>query len=233
VEVKFMDYSTYKNSIMIWDKSAGQQVEFTLVQSNPIDVFGFLEQKQITIYAPTVAKNELGYQVYKPNIFSGYNDTDSSTTLENNSLNTNYVFSRVNGSLTPANLQPYGFGVILVESSAFYSTTFDKQLSIWDATTVMQKFARSKRSPVDYANIILARCFQKEKKNVFVFTNDYKQIEQVKIEGIKYLRPDKLFAWMCKDGYIDPRKGGWNFRKRQNHNNRWTNPNFVFKNNLR
>lgn len=63
-----MNYSTFKNSIMIPDQSAWQHVGFTLAQDNPIDVFGFLEKQQIMIYVPAKAKNELGYQVYKPNV---------------------------------------------------------------------------------------------------------------------------------------------------------------------
>lgn len=231
-----MDYSTFKNSIMIPDQSAWQHVEFTLTQSNPIDVFGFLEKQQITAYAPAQAKMELGFQVYKPDLFSGiYSEAENSTTAANgeNLVNVKYAFSTTNGSLTPVSFQPNGFSVNIVESNAFYSTTFNKQLSIWDITPIMQKFARSKRSRVDYANIILARCLQKEKKNVFVFTNDQKQVEQLNFEGIKYLRPDKLFSWMCQDDFIDPRKGGWNFKKRREHNDSWTNPNSSFSDNLR
>lgn len=227
-----MDYSTFKNSIIIPDQSAWQHVGFTLSQPNPIDVLGFLKKQQITVYIPVEAKNELGCQIYKPNLFSGVNsDVNSLTTLEN-SLNTNYVLSRTNGSLTPANLQPDGFNVTVIESNSLYSSTFGGQLSIWDTTPMMQKLLKNKRSLVDHANIILARCLQKEGKNVFVFVNDQEQIEQLKFEGIKYLRPDKLFAWMCKDGYINPIKGSWNFRKRRAHNNRWTEPNSIFRDNL-
>lgn len=230
-----MDYLSFKNSIMVPDQSAWQHVEFTLNQSNPIDVFGFLEKQQITICAPNEAKNELGYQVYNPNLFSGiYSDTNSdrSTTIEEKgSSSTNYIFSRTNGSLTPANLQTNGLSVTLIESQSFYSTTFTKQLSLWDATPTMQSLLKNKRSLVDHANIILARCLQNQGKNVFVFVNDQKQIEQLKFEGIKYLRPDRLFVWMCKTGYIDPRKGAWNFKKRREHNNRWAEPNTNFKSN--
>lgn len=218
---------------MIPDQSAWQQIGFTLAQPNPVDVFGFLDQQQVAVYVPAEAKNELGFQVYKQNLFSGiYSETDSSSTLEKGLSNSNYVFSRINGSLTPANLQPNGLGVTLVESNSLYSTTFDGQLSLWDTTPVMQKLLRNKRSPVDCANIFLARYFQNEGKNVFVFVNDQKQIEQLKCEGIKYLRPDKLFAWMCETSYIDPRKGTWNFKKRRNHNNRWTELGANFKDNL-
>ncbi len=219
---------------MIPDQSAWQQIGFTLTQFNPVDVFGFLEQQQITVCAPAEAKNELGYQVYKPNLLSGvYSDADSLTTSEGKGfLNTNYVFSRINGSLTPANLQPNGLGVILIESNFLYSSTFGGQLSFWDTTPIMQKLLRNKRSPVDRANIVLARYFQNEGKKIFVFVNDQKQIEQLKCEGIKYLRPDKLFAWMCKTGYVDPRKGAWNFKKRRDHNNSWTKPSANFKDNL-
>lgn len=212
---------------MIIDQSASQQVGFTLTQSNPINVFGFLEQQQITVCAPIEAKNELGYQVYKPNLFSGvYSDDGSSITSSegNNFSNTNYVLSRTNGSLTPASLQPEGFSVILVESNSLYSSTFGGQLCLWDASPIMQRLLRNKRSLVDHANIILARFFQNKGINIFIFVNDQKQIEQLKYEGIKYLRPDKLFSWMCEIGYIDPRKGAWNFKKRRDHNNRWTKP---------
>ncbi len=225
-----MDYSTFKNSIMISDQSAWQQVEFTLVQPKPIDIFGFLMQQQITVYAPSEAKKELGFQAYQPNLFSGvYGNTDSPTTLEKGIQDTDYVFSRTNGSLTSANLQPNGLNVYLVESRARYSSTFRGQLSLWDATPMMQKLLRNRRSPVDPANILLARCFQNEGRNIFVFVNDQKQIDQLKYEGIKYLRLDKFFAWMCKTDYIDPRKVGWNFRKRQAHNNEWTKPSTNFK----
>jgi hypothetical protein len=134
--------------------------------------------------------------------------------------------------LTPTNLQPDGLNVILVESNSLCSTTFEGQLSLWDTTPIMQKLLRNKTSPVDYANIILARYFQNEGKKVFVFVNDQKQIEQLKYESIKYLRPDKLFTWMCNVGYIDSRKGAWNFKKRRDHNNRWTKPGANFKDNL-
>lgn len=224
-----MDYSTFKKSIGIFDQSGLQQIGFTLVQSNPVDVFGFLEQQQIKVFVPVEAKNELGYQAYKQNLFSGvYNDINSSTTLENSFLNTNYVFSRINGFLTPVNLQPDGFNVTIVESNVLYSSTFGGQLSIWDTTPMMQKLLKNKRSLVDYANIILARYLQNKGENVFVFVNDQKQIDQLKFESIKYLRPDKLFAWMCKEKFIDPRKGAWNFKKRRNHDNRWTEPNVNF-----
>lgn len=228
-----MDYSTFKNSIMVPDQSAWQQIEFILVQSNHIDVFGFLDKQKINVCIPAEAITELGFQVYKPNLFSGvYSNTDNSVTLGNGFSNSDYVFSRVNGSLTPVNLQPIGFDVIVVESSSLYSFTFGGQLSLWDTTFMMQKLLKNKRSVVDHANIILARCLQTERKNVFVFVNDQKQIDQLKYEGIKYLRPDKLFAWMCRDGYINPRKGAWNFRKRRDHNNRWTNPKTSQKDNL-
>ena len=229
-----MDYSTFKNSIMIPDQSAWQHVEFTLNQYNPINVFGFFKKQQITICAPAEAKNELGYQVYKLNLFSGvYSNADSSTTIEKGNLNTDYVLSQTNGSLTPINLQPNGFNITLIESNVIYSSTFGGQLSLWDTTSIMQKLARNKRSSVDYTNIILARYLQKEEKNVFIFVNDQNQIEQLKYEGIKYLRPDKLFTWMCKDGFIDPRKGAWNFKKRRDHNKRWTKPIANFKDSLR
>ena len=230
-----MDYSTFKNSIMVIDLSAWQQVEFTLTQPSPVDVFEFLEQEQITVCAPAEAKNELGYQVYEPNLLSGvYSDADGSTTTSGGKgcSNAGYVLSRINGSLTPANLQPDGLDVILVESSSLYSSTSGGQLSLWDTTPIMQKLLRNKKTLVDYANIVLARYFQNKGENVFVFINDQKQIKQLKCEGIKYLRPDNLFAWMCKTGHIGPRKRAWNFKKRRDHNDRWTKPSTNFKNNL-
>jgi len=219
---------------MVPDQSAWQHIGFTLTQSNPIDVFEFLDQQQITVYVPAEAKTELGFQTYKPSLFSGvYSDASSSTASGGKGFSNNeYVFSHTNGSLTPANLQPEGFDVTLVESNALYSSTFGGQLSIWDTTPTMQKLLRNRRSLVDPANVIIARCLQRRGENVFVFVNDQKQIEQLKYEDIKYLRPDKLFAWMCKTGYIDPRKGAWNFKKRRDHNKRWTEPDIDFKVNL-
>lgn len=217
-----MEYSAYKKSIMIPDQSAWQQIAFTLTQPNPIDVLGFLKQQEITANIPLEAENELGYQAYKPNLFSGIHYGNNST-IESRTLGIEYTFSKTNASLTPIDLQPNGLGVNVVKSKTLYSQTFRGQLFLWDTTSTMKKLSKNKRSLVDSANIILARCFQKEGKNFFVFVNDQKQINQLKYEGIRYLRPDKLFTWMYKDGYIDPRKKAWNFKKRRIHNNRWTN----------
>jgi len=215
---------------MIADQSALQQIGFTLTQVNPIDIFGFLELQNINVWIPIEAKNEVGYQVYQPNFFSGvYNDNNSTACGEYLVDKAGYVLSRSNGSLTPINLQPNGFKVTLVNSSALCSETFTGQKFLWDNSSIMQKLLKNRRSLADSANITLARCFRKEGKNAFVFVNDQNQIKQLKFEGIEYLRPDKLFGWMCRDGYIDPRKGGWNFKKRREHNNRWTGPIINFK----
>ena len=133
---------------MIPDQSAWQHIEFTLSQSNPIDVLEFLKQQQVKIYIPNEAKHELGYQVYKPNLFSGvYNYKHNSITAKNDFSDTAYTFSKTNGSLTPTNLQqPYGPDVNIVESNAFSSITLGNQLSLWDMTATMKKLARNKRS---------------------------------------------------------------------------------------
>ena len=214
-----MDYSIYKNSMMVIDQSAWQQVAFSL--SN-IDVYKFLSSNEIKIIATSDSAQELSYQAYNQTLFGGnYNSTVTMSRLNSNQ---DYVLSSTNGSLTLKNLDT-GYKVESVVNVNLTSTP----RTLWDTSLTMNKFRKSKRSFADASNIYLGRILQNKGKNFFIFTNDQNQIKQTKIEGFKYLRPDQLFSWMCKENFIDPRKGGWNFKKRKEHNKQWTEQGKKFK----
>ncbi|HUC88664.1 MAG TPA: hypothetical protein VMR49_01385 [Candidatus Paceibacterota bacterium] len=213
-----MDYSTYKNSIIILDQSAWQQVAFSL--SN-IDVYKFLSDNKIKAVATSDSAQELSYQAYNPTLFGGqYASTVTASELNSKQ---SYILSSSNGSLTFPSLDT-GYNIDIL-NPFIYSIP----RTLWDTSIVMEKLKRATRSQADVSNIYLCRILKEMNLNFFIFTNDQNQIKQIKIEGFKYLRPDQLFSWMCRENFIDPRKGGWNFKKRKEHNKQWTKPDVKFK----
>jgi hypothetical protein len=213
-----MEYSQLKNTVMIPDQSAWQQVAFSLPD---IDVYKFFSDNLITIMTTSDSARELSYQAYNQTLFGGqYINTVTSS--DQNSKQ-NCVLSSSNGSLTYANLDT-GYNVDVLDPFAFHVSQ-----SLWDTSRVMEKLKRSKRGWADVSNIYLGRVLNGIGRDFFIFTNDQNQIKQIKIEGFKYLRPDQLFSWMCEERFIDPRKGGWNFRKRKIHNQQWVERYKKFK----
>ncbi|EKD33224.1 MAG: hypothetical protein ACD_76C00068G0021 [uncultured bacterium] len=99
------------------------------------------------------------------------------------------------------------------------TTNLEQRIRSLDTTSVPLPFECFYACTVKDA--VFVRSLQKN-RNVFVFVNDQEQIKQLNYESIKYLRPDKLFAWMCKDGWFDPRKAAWNFKKKRDHDPRRT-----------
>lgn len=202
---------------------------------NGIDTSPFLFNKRIRVATSIAGSKELSYQPYQTDLLH-----DDSVTLGNslpkittagNEEVREYVFSRTNGSLTSRDSDPSGIPVF-IESMTCQSET---RASLWDTSSFMKRILHNTRSstlgstPTDVENIRQARYYRDQGIKAFVFLNDETQIKQLSLEGFDYLRPDDLFVWMVKEGYITLQKAVWNFRKRKEHNSCWTTPGKSFR----
>lgn len=130
-----MSYSTCKNSIIILDQSAWQQVAFSLPD---IDVYKFLSDNKIKAIATPDSAQELSYQAYNPTLFGGQY-TSTVTASELNSKQS-YVLSNSNGSLTFQSLDA-GYSIDILNPFNYLMPR-----TLWDTSLVMDKLKRSTRS---------------------------------------------------------------------------------------
>jgi hypothetical protein len=211
-----MEYGKYESSMMIADQSAWQQVEFWMTSCN-INIFDFLENKNITIIATTNSVQELAFQAHNPNLFSGHRREQSITSSES-SDGMSYVLSSTNGSLTFKELDSHGLDINIFPINNRFDGRGQKLL--WDNSPSFKRIENNRRSNVDISNIYLARRLVKEGKKFFIFANDNDQITQAHIEGFSVLRPSRLLKWMVKESYIKNQKAVWAYEKTRKHNPR-------------
>lgn len=219
-----MDYSIYENSKMIPDQSGWQQMCY-LMSNRKVDIYSFLDSKNIEIVTTQYSAKELVYQAYSPDLFSGHYDDVSTTASVNDEQN--YVLSSTNGSLTHDDFDNDGYLLKVISVTTEEKTS---QLSLWNSSATFQKLKRNKRSFADISNIYLARYLSETGENFFILLNDKNQIAQFKIEGYKYLRPSDILIWMERDNYIKNQKAVWCYEKIREHDSRWTKKDLSFRN---
>jgi len=215
-----MDFLEYENSTAILDQSGVQQLGFFVSQCS-VEVYKFMEIKNITLSATPKSSRELSYQAYDQNLFSG----DYSSTLSDANNKQNYILSRTNCSLTLKELDNKGYPITIVSIS---NDKNNFQSLLWDSSHSFKRMKNNKRSNADISSIFLARNLALNGVKFFCFSNDSDQINQFRIEGYKYLRPSDFLTWMVKDNYITRQKGVWCYEKAKKHNLRWMEKNRKF-----
>ncbi len=219
-----MNFSDYKNSILLPDQSAWQQAEYWITESN-INVFSFLSSQNVSIKTTSSSARELSFQSYVQNLF--VNDL-SNTASELNSKES-FVLSSINGSLTFEKLSPLGFPAQVIPDKELGSLIKSNQFPLWDSSPFFLRMKRNRRSQADIEHFYLGRYLQKNKQPFFVFTNDDDQIRQAQLEGFKFMRPPDLLVWMVKDTFVTRQKAVWAYEKAKKHNARWAKAGLRFR----
>jgi hypothetical protein len=214
-----MDFCTYENSKLIPDQSAWQIVAFW-ISNEKIDVYQFLNSKNIQISTTASAAAELCYQTCKPNLFG------TSITSSELSCKQNFVLSSANGSLTSPDLDR-GLPAKVEEPM---SCPKEQQRPLWDSMSSFRRMERNKRGRADVSNIYHCRRLFGMKERFFLFTNDKDQIKQSVIEGFRTMRPQSLLVWMVKEKYITRQKAVWAYEKTTKRDPRWTITGLKFRN---
>ncbi|MFH1048550.1 MAG: hypothetical protein V1732_02710 [Patescibacteria group bacterium] len=224
-----MDFLDYENLTMIPDQSGLQQAEFWKV-SCKIDIENFLAKNNIKIITTSESVKELAQQPYKPDLFSGHYDHETTITASGFNNKQNYVLSRSNTSLTVKELDNDGYNAEVVDISK-ESQTFEPLL--WDASLafgrMLRKTERKNKGYADISNVYLARYLRQNGINFFLFANDKDQINQFRFEGFKYLRPADFLVWMVKDNCITRQKAVWAYEKMRKKDPQWVKKGENFK----
>ncbi len=198
-----------ENSTAIIDQSGNQRIDF-FTEKCKIDVYYFLEKKDVSFVATIESAKELTYHTKEPNLFSINNNSITSAALNNGQ---EYVLS--DGSLIKKELNPDGYPVTIIANTE-ETKTF--QTPLWNGSfsyrRIIRKIEKNKRGYADKSNLELAHNLQEKKENFFLLINDNDQIKQAEnFEGFKYLRPLGVLVWMVKDNYITRQKAVWAYEK--------------------